>query len=485
MIHRGKVRCLIVVLCLLVLAGPAKVFSDANEAVSAWQQRYAEAIDVGVGASGVVHIVTRNNQIFRWQAETQQWQKLPGSFVRVDTDRDGTPYAVTTGGQLRRFVGEYWKRLDDGLRQVNDVGIGGNKVFVTFADHSLGEFGVWPDGEAIRPLAGSGQWIDVDYRGNPWVVLPEGSVRFYQDGRWHRSGLTGNDIGLGPQSLQLAKSEFGGAKKGTRSVSVGPGNLAWLVTDDYAVYTQQLTAGELPSPQTETPESLLPRTIDWLTLPGLARSIAIAADGTAVTVDHDDVAAVWDAGKRTTNKWRQLPGRWRAISVSGDGEIWGADSGNMLRRLNGSRWVSVNQEAVDVAAGSRGYLLTIKPDGGAMLRAGPKAKWQALPQVKAVDVAFDGDNNPYVLDADGVIRRYQAGAWEVIAAPRARAFSLGPDGGIAVLDEQGALRIAESADSEWGQIAGVYAAVTLGPGDQPWVISTSSYVLASKMFDRH
>lgn len=137
---------------------------------TAWTQVGTGASDIGVGPDNAVWTIGNlaegaNFGIYRYNAATLAWTKMPGYAVRVDVDPQGNAWVVNAGGAVYRWNGSAWTSVA-GV-SARDIGIGGDgSVFVTGADNAIYRW----SGTAWVKREGAGVSISVSPTGVPVVV---------------------------------------------------------------------------------------------------------------------------------------------------------------------------------------------------------------------------------------------------------------------------------------------------------------------------
>ena len=300
---------LLLLLCAQFIA-PA-IAQTPKPAKERWSKIKGNAIDIGIGSGGIVHVVDQGNQVWLWLADEKRWKKLPGDFRRVDTDSNGIPWAVTTKGELRAYTGSYWRLID---KNVSDIGIGDTHVFITRKNETLAQWDIKQ--QRFTDIPGSGRFIDVDYKGNPWVVTSEGKVRYRDKDKWIETPLQANDIGVGKDSLYISSQGFEVDPSGTRSISIGPNDVPWLVTNKGEIYIQGTIDTELAPEIQPVRSPAISTSINWIKVPGKGKAINVGTDGTIVAIDKDNHAWLWDQDKPSRNKWHRLPGNIQKIAIA-------------------------------------------------------------------------------------------------------------------------------------------------------------------------
>jgi len=117
-----------------------------------------------------------------------------GGAVRLDVDPQGNPWVVNGAGQILRAGASGWQQLP-GL--ASDIGIGANgSVWVIGVTPAPGGFTIhrW-NGREWDLVPGGAVRIDVDPRGNPWVVNDAGNIlRRTPAGQWQQLPGSATDV---------------------------------------------------------------------------------------------------------------------------------------------------------------------------------------------------------------------------------------------------------------------------------------------------
>ncbi|MFC1744729.1 tectonin domain-containing protein [Candidatus Riflebacteria bacterium] len=197
--------------------------------LSPWQTLAGRAKDIGVGANGSAWVIGTNKEaggygIYRWNGKT--WQKIGGSAVMIDVGPDGNAGVVNNSGAIFLYNGKGWTKLPGAAK---DIGIGTNgSIWIIGTNKEAGGYGIYRwlgsdrlKGKTIRlgskgfkkalkklALANSqgGSWqkingsavrIDVDDRGNAWVVNNSGNIYRFDGKKWVTVPGKARDIGIG------------------------------------------------------------------------------------------------------------------------------------------------------------------------------------------------------------------------------------------------------------------------------------------------
>jgi hypothetical protein len=192
-----------------------------------------DGIDVGVGAEGRTYAVSVKGKLLFYDHLRNLWVEVEAdreipAIARVDTDAEGTPYVVTSCGQM------YYLNCKNQWVQLpgcgTDIGIGkGNEIWKVGCDQRPGGYGIWKlyckskckcncerGCMRFRPnsffyeseeeernqhtcywyrIEGGATRLDVDPDGNPAVSTNDGIVYKYDGSNWQRvNGILARDI---------------------------------------------------------------------------------------------------------------------------------------------------------------------------------------------------------------------------------------------------------------------------------------------------
>lgn len=154
-----------------------------------WSDGTFSAIDVAVGADGVLWYIGPDGSIYR------EGTKMPGGGVRIAVDPKGTPWVVNAGGQIFRWTGSAWQQMPGSA--ATDVGIGANgTVWVAGAGGVLFRWNPSTNSWVQLP-SGAGVRVSVDRNGNPWVVNSSNQIWQHTGSAWKQLPGAGRDIGVG------------------------------------------------------------------------------------------------------------------------------------------------------------------------------------------------------------------------------------------------------------------------------------------------
>lgn len=230
--------------------------------------------------------------------------------------------------------------------------------------------------------------------------------------------------------------------------------------------------------------------IDWISLKGKARDLAINARGVVYAIGFDGKA--WKWSKTFPSTWGSVGGRFSRVTVTPEGKPWAVSTDSRIYRYNGLWWVPMPGRARDIAAGGgadRRVLAIIDPQGKPRRWDEQASAWrdfteQNTQQVAGVRIAVDGAGTPWVVTLSGSVLRLEGENWRSLGG-NAADIAIGPDGGAYMVGKDGFLYLREATRPDWvrvGEMEAV-AVVAVGPQDSPWLAREDGSVLASRLFD--
>lgn len=506
-----------------------------------WQRVSGQAQELAISPGGAILALDREGGVWQWKGRNN-WGRLPGRFARVALDRDNTPWGIDAEGRPMRYGGSYWTALPGSAK---DIAAGADgSVWILLTNGALAHWNAhkhdW-QGMAVAPPAGARR-IAIAPDGQPWLVDATGAVLRLDGKQWSAMPeLEATEIGIGPGGTVFVTSPdkrlWRWDRLGKRwehlngeatSVAVGPGGKPWITTGDAQILASaffdelpdsqvnttsvaaanaaaaKLGAGgmaagtpsgaqivgtpgtsNLGAPQGNPTEPLLYRKVS-----GVARDIAIGADGSVFVVTYDGGLARWS---NTRNAFLAFPGQFARIAVAPNGNPWGVTTQGEVFRNDGVYWklvrnvvaqdISIGYDGTVVIADSQGYLEKYDPAGDRFARLPVGA--DGVPPT-GVRVAVDPAGKPWVITSDGYVVRCDHASCERLPV-KARSIAIGPEGSIVIVDADRVLRRWNERDGEFDRIDSISDPIELaavGPRGKPWLLSTASEVWASEFFLR-
>jgi len=235
-----------------------------------WTQLPGAAYDVGVGGpNNTAWVIGTNAEgggygIYRWNGK-DNWDKIPGSAVRIDVDPKGNAWVINSQGAIYRYNGSAWEQTP-GSAKGGDIGIGANgAVWITGGGNVGGGLQIYRwNGGNWDNVPGGALRIDVDPRGNPWVVNSSHNIFRWNGSGWDTMPGAANDIGIGADGTVYVVGTDSGVYKwngsnwtkmegGLTNISVDNKGRPWGVNSGRLIYAAggsqtQVATGPTPTP---------------------------------------------------------------------------------------------------------------------------------------------------------------------------------------------------------------------------------------------
>lgn len=207
-------------------------------------------IGAGGGALWVVSTSTAANgfSVFRWV--NSAWFEVPGAgAVRLAVDPQGNAWIVDDKGAVQRHDGSKWVAVA-GIH-ASDIGVGadGSVWAVGSQPFDAGGFGIYRyTGTSWTQMPGAAVRIDVDPKGNAWIVNKLGEVFRWGGSAWVAVlGVKARDVGIGADGSVFVLGvddkvyRWGGsawvAREGSaRNITVNAAGVPYAVTDAGVIY---------------------------------------------------------------------------------------------------------------------------------------------------------------------------------------------------------------------------------------------------------
>ncbi|PHS79089.1 MAG: hypothetical protein COB59_03760 [Rhodospirillaceae bacterium] len=164
------------------------------------------ASDIGAGGSAIWKLDTQKTKygygIHRLNAKNG-WDKIPGAAVRLAVDPTGAAWVVNAQNTLFHWniKKNNWDKMIN--RTATDIGVGQDgTVWVIGTDKANGGFGIYrqnKNGKSWAKIPGSATRIDVDDKGNAWIVNSISRIFRYTGKTWERTPGAAIDVAIGPK----------------------------------------------------------------------------------------------------------------------------------------------------------------------------------------------------------------------------------------------------------------------------------------------
>lgn len=215
------------------------------------------ATDIGVGASGVVWIVTNTPTSGGYTIRRKNggtWTTIPGGATRVAVDPSGNAWVVDSYNAIRRWTGTTWVQMPG---TATDIGIGADgSVWIVGATPTPGGFIVYRwNGASWSLIPGGAKRIAVDPAGNAWITADDFTIWRWVTapaGHWEQVAGGARDVGIGSDGMVWVIGTWttGGGYEiyrwtgvdwvltngGAVALSVGPAGKAWVVSNVNEIY---------------------------------------------------------------------------------------------------------------------------------------------------------------------------------------------------------------------------------------------------------
>jgi hypothetical protein len=354
---------------------------------------------VAVGVDGGVFSLGVDGSPWEW-GRNQRWTSVPGKFRAIAAGSGRKLWGLTEGGQVMGWNGSLWSETPGTFRAIG----------------SDGRDAVWAAG------------------------TDDGLYRWASPARqWQAATVLPRDV---------------------RGLAVGPGDVPWVLTAQGQV--QVFRSGA------------------WSDIPGVvASSIAVGPEGTVYATDARDQSIFWlDPRERS---WKPATGKATSMAVGPGGAPWAIGPGNTL--MASEQFLRDDEAGVTAAAAASTPPASGQPASGMTITPGPLPALQSVLSFRSLGVAAVGfqalgiggngavfgvssagnlfcfsnqsqrfllastgrasrvavtaDGLPWLLNASGVVSRFEKGAWTLVPEFLGREISVSPDGGVWALDVQG------------------------------------------------
>ncbi|MCF2506335.1 M57 family metalloprotease [Dyadobacter sp. CY107] len=234
------------------------------------------------------------------------------------------------------------------------------------------------DKKAVQILYPNGEWVQIAGSATDIAVGAQGSV--FAIGK----DPVGADFGIYRQSTSGSWIKMPGS---AIKITAGAGDVPWVVNSVGGIYRFN---GSL-----------------WDRMPGTAKDIAAAGDGSVYMVGGAAVAGGFGIHKWNGTNWTKLPGGAVRIAASAQGIPWIVDNTGKISFLGGNStsWSGVSGSATDIFAGLDGsvYITGRNPVyGGYTLSRWNGTGWSSMPGT-AVTLAVNPIGQPWAVNSLGEI----------------------------------------------------------------------------------
>ncbi|MCF0061772.1 M57 family metalloprotease [Dyadobacter chenwenxiniae] len=150
----------------------------------------------------------------------------------------------------------------------------------------------------------------------------------------------------------------------------------------------------------------------WFKLPGSARKITAGAGDVPWIINS--VGGIYRYNYNT-RLWDRMPGSAKDIAAAGDGSVYmiggaAATGGNCIYKWNGSNWTQLPGGAVRIAAGAQGMPWIVDNTGKIFFLGGSGAHWSEVPGL-ATDIFAGPEGSVYITGRTPVYGGYTLSRW--------------------------------------------------------------------------
>ncbi|OSQ36716.1 hypothetical protein TMES_16665 [Thalassospira mesophila] len=366
------------------------------------------------------------------------WRQMPGTAADISINADGQAYVVGTDGTPWR-----WDRVEQRWRRMS--------------------------GRFVRISAALGN--------RPWAVSAEGVVFYYNGLWWEDRGKGVVDVAADiAGNVYAAKSNGQILKWYALRNEWQPfdGNAARLTIDGNGLPWVVGTDGHIRSYDGK----------NWLTLPGLARDIAIGSTDIVVIADATGLIRLWNAEDKS---WAIIDGARDAttIGVTPDGKIWAAVKDGVILANGGllDEESSLEQDTVKTPKAEQPQTQpVIAPQASASVPAASEpnaASIEAPPIVvgntpPAITSTSDsaGTNNAARSDfVDPVTITTNDKLTFINTEKTAKTLAIGADGSVFGLDDGGNILRWSNRKRQFDSFPGTLVRISVDKDDHPWGLS--------------
>ena len=457
----------------------------------AWTALRGKAIDLSVGGDGTAFSLDPEGQVWmRRPGLASGWINLPGLFARIDAASERSAWAVDAEGQVWRYNGTYWQAVTSPAAV--DVGVGPTgTAYLATREGSLLRWDARLGFAAVVGAPPGIARVDVDERDLPWVVLRDSTLQRYDGRTWVRLPGLARDVSAGvrdsafmvstaqqPLRWNAALGSWSPLLALASLVAAGPDNKPWIATPDGLIFAND-TGAPAKGSRPAVESSVFSRSYAWRRVQGKAKALSISAQGQVMALGPEGEVWQWK-GK---DLWQRLPGTFERIAVGPSGTAMAVAAQGRIYSYRGSQWIEGPGQALDIAITPQGAAWILLPNGSPAYWD-PQGGWVSLNAPgSAVRLAVGSSNVPWVLTREGLVQRYEDGAWQSHEGVEASDLALGPEGTVFVVRKDRTPARWDEGLKRWETIATEAVAIAVGPGDKPWVVNPRGEVYAASLFE--
>jgi len=222
----------------------------------------------------------------------------------------------------------------------------------------------------------------------------------------------------------------------------------------------------------------------WKDLPGLAKDIAIGADGTAWVIGTNAAYGGFTIHRWDGGNWPAVDGGAVRIAVAPDGHPWVVNDANEIYERVGNVWKIRPGSAKDISVGADGSVWVVGTNpmnGGFGIYRWNGRDWDAI-DGGGVRIAVTQHGMPWVVNDAGAIYRRIPGLpgrpahWELVPNRTATDIAMGPGDtvwvtGTDTVQDGHSLYWTDDGSGRWSQIDGGAVAIAADNRNEPWIVT--------------
>lgn len=225
------------------------------------------------------------------------------------------------------------------------------------------------------------------------------------------------------------------------------------------------------SPHKETQMTApIPAAMSWELLPGLAREVALGADGSAFCLGLGDMPGGGCSIHRWNGAdWDHVDGAAVKIAIGSDGSVWVVNREHRILRSMGVGWQPLPGLAREIACGADGSAWCLSAGdfapGGGSIHFWNGGDWDHVDGA-AVKISVGPDGQPWIVNSAGQIFRRSGEGWELMPG-LASEIACGADGCVwclsAAAGASGDHSIHVWKGGDWEHMPGAAVKIAAGP----------------------
>ncbi len=439
---------------------------------------------IQVGSNGSVFVINSSQQVFSFNAETQNWVELPGLLTQLSVGADGSLWGINATHQVYCY---------DSTAGNWDL-IPGQALLQVSVGYKDAVWGLNSSGQIVRYDTGTEGWdlmpgvlaqITVGPDGAVWGANSSNSV-FHFNARTQNWDLIG-----GAQLTQVA---------------VGYGGVVWGVNTQ----TRQIYLFSTANQSFEL-------------IPGTFTQVAVGADGSVWAIDGGQSQAYrYDPGLSANYPWdvfptptplaqisvgyagavwaadtsgnvyqfqpttppaaktlQQVTGALAQVAVAADGNVWGLDSAGSIYAFNSAtqNWDWVPGQLAQIAVGFGGAVWGINSNQQIFRFNSQTQDWTLIPGL-LTSIAVGSQNAVWGINSSGQVYQYSDQQWYLKAGLTATQIAVSTDGTVSGLNTQQQIYRYNNRTQNWQQVAGLLQQIAVGSATAMWGVNSAQQIFS-------